>query len=236
MGSCVAVLLALSHPSAAAASEDTYRTLSPSGAAPHPAVLLVPGCSGFVTTIGPSVYELRGAELQAAGYVVVFVDYVGRRMQSNCAHVSQSEVGADILDAAMWVRHQTDVDANRIFVIGWSYGGGSVLAALKAMPPQPSIAKAVMYYPVCRGAGPWSARVPGLMLLGGSDDVASPALCDAIAKGVPADRLRVITYPNARHGFDLRGLPEGSGQPAGAPVYSAEAADASWTAVRDFLK
>ena len=93
-----------------------------------------------------------------------------------------------------------------------------------------------MYYPVCRGAGPWPARVDGLMLLGGKDDIAYPELCGVVAKGVPAGRLRVVTYPEARHGFDMRGLPEPARQLSGAPAYNAEAAKESWAAVLEFLK
>jgi dienelactone hydrolase len=122
-----------------ASAEEPYRMLAPSGDAPHPAVLLVPGCSGFAGTNGTNTYEERAAESQAAGYVVVFVDYVGRRMQVNCAHVSQGEVSSDIIEATTWVRDQSGVDANRISVIGWSYGGGGVLAALKTTPKTPLI-------------------------------------------------------------------------------------------------
>ena len=236
IGSISAALLVLSRAAPMAASQEAFRTLSPSGAGPHPAVLIVPGCSGFAATNGTNIYDERGADLQAAGYLVVFVDYVGRRLQNNCAHVSQSEVGSDIFEAAKWTQDQVGVDASRIFVIGWSYGAGGVLAALQAVPAKPSITKAVMYYPVCRGAGRWSTTVPGLMLLGAADDVAFPALCAAVAKGVPAELLRVITYPNARHGFDQRGLPERSDQPSGSLVYNAEASSASWTAVREFLQ
>ena len=120
-------------------------------------------------------------------------------------------------------------------MIGWSYGGGGVLAAAKAMPAERPITKVVMYYPVCRGAGPWSTSITGLMLLGGQDDVAYPSLCKPVTDGVPADRLRVVTFPNARHGFDMRGFPEHADQ-AGTPVYNAEAAKVSWTAVMAFLK
>jgi dienelactone hydrolase len=219
----------------AAAEEQAFRILSPPGSTPHPAVLLVPGCSGFAANNGVNHYDERAAELQAAGYVVVFVDFVVRRMQVNCAHVAQSEVAQDILDAAAWARQQPGVDGGRISVIGWSFGAGGVLAALKAMPAHPPIAKAVMYYPVCRGAAPWSVGVVGLMLLGDKDDVAYPLLCKPVVDGVPADRLRVVTYPDARHGFDNRGFP-GHAQQSGAPVYNVEAAKASWTAVLEFLK
>jgi dienelactone hydrolase len=219
----------------ASASEQEFRILSPSGSNLHPVVLFVPGCSGFAAISGVSHYEERAVELQAAGYAVVFVDYVGRRMQTNCAHISQSEIAQDISDAAAWAKGQPDVDVNRMSVIGWSYGGGGVFAALKAMPPDPLIAKAVMYCPVCRGAVPWTSAVDGLMLLGEKDDVAYPTLCKPVVDGVPATRLRVVTYPDARHGFDNRGFPEHVDQ-SGAPVYNAEAAKASWAAVLEFLK
>jgi dienelactone hydrolase len=121
-------------------------------------------------------------------------------------------------------------------VIGWSYGGGGVLAALKSVTMGSPITRAVMYYPVCRGAGSWTTGVIGLMLLGEKDDIAGPALCNVVANGVPPERLRVITYPTARHGFDMRGLPERPDLPPGSPGYNAEADKEAWSAVRDFLK
>ena len=138
----------------ASADEHGFRILSPSENGPHPVVLLVPGCSGFTATNGVNIYEERASELQGAGSIVVFVDFVARRMQTNCAHVGQPEVAQDISDAAAWIRRQPGVDGSRISVIGWSFGAGGVLAALRAMPPDPPVAKAVMYYPVCRGAVP----------------------------------------------------------------------------------
>jgi dienelactone hydrolase len=186
--------------SSASADEDTFRVLSPGGSGRHPVVLLVPGCSGFVPNSGINVYDERATELQAAGYLVVYVDYLGKRMQTNCAYVGQAEVSADILEAVKWAAAQSVVDPGRISVIGWSYGAASVLAALNAASSDPPIAKAALYYPVCRGAGPWPATASGLMLLGGADDIALPAICNAVAKGPGADKLKVITYPNARHG------------------------------------
>jgi dienelactone hydrolase len=216
---------------------EPYRVLPPHGEGPHPAALLVPGCSGFVPVNGVNLYEERAAELQAAGYLVVFVDFVGRRNLSNCGHVSKTEVGADILEAANWTRAQAGIDPGRIFVIGWSYGGGGVLAALAAMQAgPPAFAKAVTYYPDCRGAKPkLAAGVPMLMLVGTIDDVAPASLCDAVVKGAAPGGVRVIAYPNARHAFDSRGLPERTEYPFGTLGYNAEAARDSWRAVLDFL-
>jgi len=218
---------------------ERLRVLTPSSSTSNPAVLLVPGCSGFIPRNGINHYEERAIELQAAGYFVVFVDYLSRRNLTDCAggrNISQTELAADILEAARWIREQPHVATDKVFAIGWSYGGGGVLAALAAMSPGETIlARAVAYYPDCRGTKPWSsAGVTTLILLGAIDEVAIPALCDRVAKGVPSTALRTIVYPHARHGFDMRNLPERT--EFGRLGYNPEAAKASWTTVLEFLR
>ena len=235
LGSFAAAVLAASVTLAA----EPLRVLTPSSSTSNPAVLLVPGCSGFIARNGINHYEERAIELQAAGYFVVFVDYLSRRNLTDCAggrNISQAEVAADILEAARWIREQPQIATDKVFAIGWSYGGGGVLAALAAMSPGETIlARAVAYYPDCRGTKPWSsAGVTTLILLGAIDEVAIPALCDRVAKGVPSTALRTIVYPHARHGFDMRNLPERT--EFGRLGYNAEAAEASWTTVLEFLR
>ena len=67
------------------AAEEPFRVVTPAGSTCHPAVLIVPRCSGFVAANGLNLYEERAPELRAVGYVVVLVDYIGRRMQMNFA-------------------------------------------------------------------------------------------------------------------------------------------------------
>ena len=235
---CIA-LAAVAMAANVSLAAEPLRVFLPSADTPNPAVLLVPGCSGFVARNGINHYEERARELQAAGYVAVFVDYLGPRQLTDCGggrNVSQPEVAADILAAARWIKQQPYVAADKIFAIGWSYGGGGVLAALTAMPPgEPLLTRAVTYYPDCRGAMPWSATgVTTLMLMGALDAVAIPALCERVIKGVSPNILRSVLYPNARHGFDMRSLPE-RGE-FGRIGYNADAAKTSWTAVLEFLR
>jgi dienelactone hydrolase len=231
-----AVVAALLLSARLACAADEYRTLSPTGPPPHPAVLLVPGCSGFTALNGYNLYEERARELQAAGQLVVFVDYLGRF--GNCGHLSHAQVGSAILKAAAWVREQSNIDPARTTVIGWSFGGGGVIAALRAMPAgSPSLAKAVMYYPDCRGEAAWpGSAVAAVMLLGALDDVARPAFCEAVIKGATQNGLLVVTYPNAYHAFDVPSLPERSQYPFGTLGYNAKAAKDSWGTVVDLLR
>ena len=237
MSSIGAGLLALTLPRHGASATEPYRVLAPSDGTPHGAVLLVPGCSGFVALEGVNLYDERASELRDAGYLVVFVDYLGPRYLGNCGHVSHAEVARDILETAAWTRRQAGIHPGRISVIGWSYGGGGVLAALRAMPPgPPAFQKAVMYYPDCRRAMPWTTTdVSVLMFMGEADDVARPAFCDPVVKAAPPDSLHAVRYPNAHHAFDQWSLPERARYPFGTLGYNAEAAQDSWASALDFL-
>ena len=234
---CAAVMLALiTQPGFAG---EPHRVLSPSTGGPHPVVLLVPGCSGFVAHNGFNSYQARADQLQAAGYVVVFVDYLAPRKLTDCAggrDVSHAEIAKDILEAALWAKTQPSVAPGKIYAIGWSYGAGGVLSGLSSRPPgPPALTKAVLYYPDCRRAAAWtSPGISVLLLMGSVDRVALPALCDEVIKNAPHDSVRAISYPNARHAFDMQGLPERTDY--GGTGYNAEAAQASWAVALEFLR
>ncbi len=74
------------------------------------------------------------------------------------------------------------------------------------------------------------------MFLGSNDDVARPALCEPVTKAAPPNSLRLVTYPNAYHAFDIRSLPKRAEYPFGTLGYNAEAAADSWRMIRELLK
>ena len=82
--------------------EPPFRLLSPSGVSPHSAVLMVPGCSGFAANGGINVYDERAADLQTAGYLVVYVDYIGKPCRQTVL-TSATLVGRTAV-AASWLR------------------------------------------------------------------------------------------------------------------------------------
>jgi dienelactone hydrolase len=221
------------------AQAQQYRVLRPAGTGPFPAVLLVSGCSGFRAFGGVDTYDQRAAELRAAGYVVACVDYLRNHGLSRCngGAISHATVGQDILAAARWVHSQPGLNPSQVYAIGWSFGGGGLISALDEMPAGPPlIEKAVMYYPDCRGAQPWTARgVSVLMLMGADDNVAPPSLCSAVIRSEPPGTVRVLTYPGAYHGFDAAGIRQLIQFEGGTVGYNATAAKASWAWVRSFL-
>jgi dienelactone hydrolase len=216
-------------------AQESYRSFKPATGGPAPILLFVSGCSGFVKFGDLDYYAEQAETMRAAGYFVVYVDYIGKRGLPNCSggRIDHATVGQDMAAALAWAKAQPGVDPNRAYSIGWSFGGGGTIAALNAGIP---LNKAVMIYPDCRGARAWSKPVPTLALFGSADTVAPPALCEEPFKSAPAGSLRSITYPEAYHGFDVRSLPAKTTYAFGIIGYKKEAADAAWLEIAAFLK
>ena len=236
------VTLALSgSPSSGQPADGGYRVFRPGGAGPHPAVALVSGCSGFSPAGSRHFYGRVADTLRGQGYVVVFVDYVGRRGLPNCSRppaVSEGDAAKDLVAAVSWLRSDPSVDTARISALGWSYGGGAVLVALAAYTEaQLGIARAAVYYPICRAVRPWRVATPVLMLLGGDDPIAPSEGCRAAAQGsARPDAVKIVTYHGALHAFDVSEIPAESRGPAGYMGYNAQAAAAAWEQVERFLR
>jgi dienelactone hydrolase len=206
-----------------------YQVFRPDGPGPHPAVVFLSGCSGLKPSFAPKAYEQAAERLRAIGFIVVWADYIGRRNISSCfGGVTPEEAAGDAVAAAAWLRSQNEVDARRITVMGWSWGGGAVLLALDSYSVEELIfTRAIVYYPYCTSKKPWTHRVPVLVLQGDADNMAPPEMCKSVLEtSAQKGDVKVITYPGAKHCFDMS---ENYG-------YHPQAAVAAWEDVQRFLK
>ena len=149
--------------------------------------------------------------------------------------VSEGDAAKDLVTAVTWLRSQEFIDKARISALGWAYGGGAVLVALADYTEeQLGLARAIVYYPVCRAVRPWRVATPVLMLLAGDDEVAPSRACQAaVEKSANPDGVRTVTYHGALPAFDVAEIPEGTRGPGGAMGYNAQAA--AWEEVQRFL-
>jgi dienelactone hydrolase len=236
---CIWLMLYSLVPVMAQTEDGAYRIFRPDGPGPHPGVVFISGCGGFKPEIAPKAYEHPAEELRKLGFVVVWADYLGRRDLPNCWFgVTKDEAGRDAVAAALWLRSQPYVDAKRIAAMGWSFGGGAVLAALGSHSADQLIfTKVIVYYPSCGDVGPYSNRIPVLVLRGGSDNVVNHKLCEStFATGSGEANVKIIEYPGAHHCFDFSELPPEIQQPLGTFGYHPQAAAAAWEEVLQFLK
>jgi dienelactone hydrolase len=221
-------------------TDSPYRIVQPTGPGPHPALLFVSGCSGFAPHEAPDHYPRVATDFAARGFVVLFVDYLGARGFQACARrITPADIAPDILDAAEYARTLPFVLPSDISVIGWSVGGGGALAAIGELPgdrPAP-FQRAVAYYPACWTIRtPWLAKVPLLILLAGRDEVSSNLACTELIKRVGEGQpIEVRTYPEARHAFDVPGLPRLLQRTGGPIGHDPEAAAAASVEVKRFL-
>ncbi len=194
----------------------------------HPVVALFHGCGG----VGQNVVRMAQL-LSARGYATLVVDSFGARgIRDACTTNWPSQAQAlertqDIQASVLWLMARGDVDAGRVGVIGYSYGGGvALLYALISEAQERALAVATMDGPSSRRAAAVVAVYPDCALqdgLGDSIGVWQPLMiaiaelddwtpkhqCDALLGRIKRRRELIEThvYPGAYHSFDAVGLP-----------------------------
>lgn len=186
--------------------------LRPDGRGPHPAVVALHGCGGLYRRDGrtfSSRHKDWADRLLAAGFVTLFPDsFTPRGLREICSldkrPVSARDRADDTKAALGWLAAQSFVDRSRIYLLGWSHGGSTVLWTLSPgfLGDGPLPKAAIAFYPGCRDQlrrDDWRPSVPLTMLMGAADDWTDPAPCKDLA-----DRtgFRFVSYPGAYHGFD----------------------------------
>jgi len=196
----------------------------PDGNGPFPAVIALHGCGGLSGQNGAVLPRYRdwSDRLLKAGYAVLWPDSFGSRdagpqcRETDRKVLARRERVADITAAHKWLLAQAWVARGRISLIGWAHGASAVLWAVRPQLAgkgvgEPDYRSAIAFYPECRISARtgWSARVPTLLLIGASDDVASPVQCRQMVDGARGRSAltRIVVYPSAAHDFDRADVP-----------------------------
>ncbi|MDT8991961.1 dienelactone hydrolase family protein [Curvibacter sp. APW13] len=182
-----------------------------------PAVVIVHGTGGMDAK-GP----MYAQALNAAGIATLEVDLWSPRnlaggWDGRPRHVK--ETLPDAFGALAYLAQHPRIDAQRIGIMGFSWGGVvSMLSADKGYaqqfaPEGQRFAAHMPYYPICFGYN----RVPGypfkdltgapIYILTGADDKYDndASMCQRLAEQLPEAlraQVKVKVYPNAEHGFN----------------------------------
>ena len=188
-------------------------------AAPQaPAVALFHGCGGMYGRKGRVSDRMRdyASLLNQQGFHVLVVDSLTPRGEREiCTQrtgeraITQANRRRDALASLQWLAQRPEVDVQRIGVMGWSNGGGTVLAATNARHKDVAAfnlkpAFAVAFYPGCesdlkRGYMP---TAPLLILIGEADDWTSAEACRRLVAAAEGPQPEIETYAGAHHAFD----------------------------------
>lgn len=175
---------------------------------PAPAVLVLHGSSGV---------DSRGARyaesLRRVGFVTLEAD-VWQAMGVPPANRPRTvhETMPTVWGALQYLASRPEVDAQRIGVLGFSWGGvQALLAAREPAGSEPRFSAYAAMYPVCWGYN----RVPGYELtavngplqigIGDRDDYdEGPGPCQALGERLKqgGSTVKVNVYRNSTHGFD----------------------------------
>ena len=183
---------------------------------PVPAVVILHGASGV-----QSVRELTYArQFAARGVAALVIDVFGARRDratgfvNRLLQITEAMFLADAYAGLSFLAERPEIDAGRIALIGFSYGGMVATYAAYAQvaeryaPEGPRFAAHVAFYAPCIAEFQDSRATgaPLLMLYGGRDAIVDPERCARVAAeleegGTPVE---TIVYPEAVHQWDGR--------------------------------
>jgi len=184
-------------------------------AAPVPAVVLLHGAGG-VREAREITYARQYATMGVAALVV---DAFGARRDVGAAsfvdrllNITESMLVADAYAALAWLAGRADTDADRVALVGFSYGGMASLYAARAQMAETfarggrRFAAHVAYYAPCiaRFERRSTTGAPILMMMGGDDEITDPKRCAETAADLRAggSDVETITFVGAVHQWD----------------------------------
>lgn len=189
----------------------------PAGAStdnPVPAVIMLHGASG-VKAARSLTY---GAQFARMGVAALAIDAFGARRDratrfiDRLLNITETMLIADAYAALRWLDSRPDIDASRVALMGFSYGGmATVLAAHRQVaetfnPAGPWFAAHVAFYGPCiaRFDDTRATGAPVLMLAGSEDAIVDPERCRDILGDLSAGgaETEFVVYDGAYHQWD----------------------------------
>ncbi|WP_410497830.1 dienelactone hydrolase family protein [Chitinibacter sp. S2-10] len=176
-----------------------------------PAVVLMHGCGGLYAADGGLAirYARMTSQLQELDFAVLLLDDLPAK-RANCALSSLKKQKAEmkrrannLQHAVNWLKQRRKVDADRIAVVGWDSGASATLALLSR--DNPDIRSAAVFYPNCRLllGSDYRVAAPTLLLGGMRDTLAPFEKCSELNQISGQSLFHLVSYPEARHDFDL---------------------------------
>ncbi|MEO1090869.1 MAG: alpha/beta fold hydrolase [Pseudomonadota bacterium] len=185
-------------------------------AGPIPAVVLLHGAGGVMGR-----RELTYArQFAARGWAALVVDAFASRVERGTGftgrllNVTEAMLLADAYAGLAWLAEQPGIDAERVALVGFSYGGMAATYALQAQvaelyQPAGALFRAhVAFYSPCivRFDDVRTTGAPYLMLFGTNDAIVDPDRCNAVLGDLRAggSSTELAVYPGAAHQWDAR--------------------------------
>jgi dienelactone hydrolase len=182
----------------------------PSAASPAPAVVLMHGCSGVTPT-----HHAWARALRDWGYAALVLDsFTARGVRSTCeaGGLTSEQRVEDAFAALQTLARHRGIDASRVALMGFSHGGGTVLAAAAAgiarsyaTPGTVPYRVLIAFYPRCEGRYPGTPLTAPLRIhIGALDDWTPAPPCQVMVAGLQraGANARISVYPDSHHGFD----------------------------------
>lgn len=184
----------------------------PAGAGPFPAVVYISGCGGIDGPPNRAQQKITIDHLLAKGVAILIVDSFTPRNEPKgvCANLGPLDGEEaiqyatrgrnDALAAVAVLKAMPEIDAKRIFLVGFSLGAYSSLLATdskNAASHDGAVAGVIAYYPFCYDDV--ATSVPVLVMIGENDDWTPAAKCRAVTGKT---NFEVVVYPGDTHVFN----------------------------------
>ncbi len=189
----------------------------PSTPGPHPALIMVHEFWGIRSDL-----QGKADDLAARGYLVVAPDlFRGRTTNSvpsaiyNVVSNPPEQVDADVEAVYQWLAQQPDVQANRIAIMGFCFGGGT---SIRYSVTNPKLAATIVFYgmPITEPQKLKGLSGPVLGIFGGADTSIPVDSVRAFEAGLKNAGVvnEISIYDGEPHAFvkDMEGIRAGGAQ------------------------